>query len=189
MGKRLSWSLAPAAMLVCITTAPHALAQGRGGGARSQAPHSEPRPKTPKAPRNPATADLHPQQIERFAHMTPQEQQRVLENLPPDRRKKVQEQLQKYNQLSPEQKQQVREQYQMFQQLPPERQDAMRKAYRKFLDLPADRQQDVREEFQQLRGLSPEDRAARMNSPEFRTRFNKREQKVLEEMNVALAGK
>jgi phage-related protein len=124
-------------------------------------------------------------EIERFSRMPPARQERELEKLPPDRRRRVERQLRRYNQLSPEQRQELRQRYEMFRRLPPERQEALRRAFRDFEQLPPERRRAVRAAFQRLRAMPPAKREARMKSAGFRSRFNKRERKILRELSRA----
>src|SRR5215510_4986690 len=80
-----------------------------------------------------------PAAIERFSQMDPAEREKVLEKLPPERRKAVEDRFNRYNSMSPEQKEQVRENYLRFQKLAPEDQDRARKAFRRFNGMPEDR--------------------------------------------------
>jgi hypothetical protein len=84
--------------------------------------------------------------------------------------------------MTPEQRQQVREQYELFQGLPKERQDALRRAFRQFNELPAGRRRVLRREYQRLRELPGEDRRVRINSDEFRNRYNLAEQQLLDDL-------
>src|SRR5436190_18557983 len=61
--------------------------------------------------------------IERLNRMTPEQRQRALDRLPPERREKVERRLENFNALPPEEKDRLRQQYQAFQKLPPEKQD------------------------------------------------------------------
>ncbi|MGI8741481.1 MAG: DUF3106 domain-containing protein [Bryobacteraceae bacterium] len=159
-------------------------AQGhKGGGARHAAAPPPRVPKPAKAPKTPA-ADHTP--IDQFERMSPEERQKALAKLPPERAEKLQKQLKEYSQLTPEQQAAAREQLEMFRHLPPERQEALRKAFNKFSHAPADRQQSMRQELNQLRAMSPPDRRERMNAPEFKSRFNRNEQKMLSEMSNLL---
>ena len=117
--------------------------------------------------------------IERWTQMTPEARRRALDRLPPERRRRIEEQLERYQSLTPEQREQLRFRAQMFNQLPPDRQDAARRLFRQFNQLPPARQGLLREEFQTLRALPEEDRRARVDSDDFRARFNNREQRFL----------
>ena len=52
--------------------------------------------------------------IERLNRMTPEQRQRTLDRLPPERREKVERRLEKFNALPPEVKSRLREEYQEF---------------------------------------------------------------------------
>ena len=117
--------------------------------------------------------------IERWYQMAPEQRQRALDRLAPERRRRIEEQLERYQSLTPEQRQQLRFRAEMFNQLPPERQDVARRLFRQFNQLPPDRQGVLREEFAHLRTMPEADRRARIESDEFRDRFNNREQRFL----------
>jgi hypothetical protein len=119
------------------------------------------------------------QLFERLSKMPPAQRQKMLQNLPPERRQQLEDRLSKYNELSPSQKQQLADRYESFQKLPPERQEELRKMFRRFNSLPPERQGTLREEVQELYRMSESDRRSRMNSDEFRNKFNQQEQAVL----------
>src|SRR5206468_6516427 len=50
--------------------------------------------------------------VDRFNRMTPEDRQRALEKLPPERRKKFEEQLKHYNSLTPAERREERSRYQ-----------------------------------------------------------------------------
>src|SRR4051812_36771279 len=127
--------------------------------------------------------------IERLNSMTPEQRKRVLGKLSPERRERVERRLEDYNALAPEVRHQLREQYQQFQKLPPERQQAVRRSFRQFQDLPDDRRPMVRRELMRLRQMSPEERAAHVDSENFRSRFNESERQVLQELSVPVVPK
>ena len=114
-------------------------------------------------PKGPRPAPLPPRALERFQKMTPEQRQRALERLPPDRRARIEEQLRRLQNLPPDQRQQLQERYQRFQ------------------SLPRDRQIAVRTELQSLRQMPPAERRARVNSPEFQETYSPQEQRLLRE--------
>ncbi|SRR5579884_2363494 len=126
------------------------------------------------------------QMLERLDRMTPEQRERVLERLPPERRQRVEQQLEQYHNMTPEQRERLQQRYQWFSQLPPERQEAIRKGFQRFQKLPAERQGAVREEVQRLNALPEAEREERMNSDEFRSRFNKREQQIIRDVAGAI---
>lgn len=121
--------------------------------------------------------------LERLSKMPPDQRERVLQRLPPEKRERVHRQLDRYNQMSPEERDRLHQQVETFRQLPPERQDAARRAFRRYNNLPPDRQNIVRDELQAMRGMSPEERRARLNSDEFRSRFKPHEQALVEQLS------
>ncbi len=155
--------------VVCLLLSYPALAQkGRPGhlAGRAERPAASP----------------HDAALEDFESMPPEQRERELAKLPPDRSAKLRRQLQYYDQLTPAQKQQ----FNWFNHLPPERQEAFRKAFRKFQAEPAARQQSMREEMGRLRSMSAAERKARLSSPEFQSQFTKNERQILGQMSDAL---
>src|SRR5450759_79028 len=114
-------------LLACSSSVlvPPALAQGRRGMGMGR--HPAPRPertiKAPKATKTP---------LDEFQRMSPEERQKALDKLPPDRAEKLRKQLKEYSQLTPEQQAIAKEQLEMFRNLPPERQDAVRRVFNRF---------------------------------------------------------
>jgi hypothetical protein len=117
--------------------------------------------------------------IERWNNMTPEQRRKALDRVPPERRRRIEEQLEQYSNLSPEERRALRFRWEMFSQLPPERQDEARRLFRQFSQLPQARQSRLREEFQQLRAMPEPERAARLESSEFREAYTVREQRFL----------
>lgn len=142
-------------------------AQGHRGGGAGSSRRSQEQDKTP---------------VDEFERMTPEQQQKALAKLPPERRKKVEAQLAHLRSLPPEQRAALRQTYNRLSEFPPERQQELRNALQKFGRQPADRQQAIRQELKQLSGLGAEDREARMKSPEFRQSFNHNEQQIVRDM-------
>jgi hypothetical protein len=162
---RLSWSsVTSAAVLLCMASGPVALAQGRQG-------------KPPKVSRNGKTP------IDEFMRMSPEERQKALDRLPPAQRRRFQERLQRFNQLPPQQQQTLRNMYGRLNQLPPERQQVVRKSLNQFCQQPQDRRQAMRQELKSIAPLGPEDREARMTSPEFRGKFSEKERGIIRDMS------
>lgn len=156
------WLICVVAAAILAGLAPEASAQLRKG------------PILPKAKRDAKKR----QAVERFSEMSPEERQRVLRNLPPERRKRIEENLREYQNLSPGQK----ERLQHFYELPAEKQQAARDLFREMNALPLERKQDLRRELVKLRRMPPEDRKAHYNNEEFRGRFTADERRILQQM-------
>ncbi len=150
--------------------------------AEAQGRRSSPKAASKPPASGPAARPGRASELDRFNKMSPEERQKVLNSLPPDRRKRLEERLQIYNQLSPAEQQKLRQQYNAFRQLPPAKQNALRKLYREFEQLPPDRRDQLRVEMQQLQKMSPQARRARMSNAEFRTKYTLSEQRVMADL-------
>lgn len=115
-----------------------------------------PRPKTP--------AQIPDAQINRLMNMTPEEREKFLSNLPPQRREALEQRLAKLDQMPPDQKAELNRRFQELQKLSPVRRQA------------------VRDELQTLRGLRPVERRARVNSPEFREQYSPEEIRLMRDV-------
>jgi hypothetical protein len=127
--------------------------------------------------------------IDEFERMSPAEQQRALERLPPGQRQKLQERLRRFNQLPPEQQQTLRNLYNRLHQLPANQQQSVRKAINRFSDQAPDRRRAIRDELRSMAALLEQDREARMASQEFLNRFSRREQGIVRDMLPVLPGR
>jgi hypothetical protein len=116
-------------------------------------------PKQPKTP--PQIPDA---QVNRLMNMSPEEREKFLANLPPERRENLEKRLNRLDQLPPEQKAELGRRLEELQKLPPARRQA------------------VRAELQTLRGLRPVDRKARVNSPEFREQYSPEEIRLMRDV-------
>ena len=125
--------------------------------------------------------------IDKWDRMSADERQKALAKLPPDRRKKIEDQLNHYQSLSPSEKRDLRSRYQEFNQLSPEKQNQARRVYRQFGQLPPGRQAPVRSEFENLRSMPEAERNARLNSDEFRSKYNDNEQGILRNFSGLLS--
>ncbi|MGH9722609.1 MAG: DUF3106 domain-containing protein [Bryobacteraceae bacterium] len=128
--------------------------------------HSEPRPNI----------------IDRWENMSPEQRERALAKLPPERRKRIEANLERFHNLTPEQRSQLSESYAMFNSLPPARQEQARRVFGRFKSLPDGRRPLVRREFETLRQMDETEQRSHMNTEEFRNRFSQQEQQLLREM-------
>jgi hypothetical protein len=125
-------------------------------------------------------------QVERLSRMAPQDRERVLASLPPQRREIVERRLAQYEKMTPEERRRLRNQMGQWEDLPPERQQQVRRLYQRFQQMPPERRPLLQQELKALRAMGPQDRQARMNSDEFRNKYNPREQRFLGELARAL---
>jgi hypothetical protein len=102
--------------------------------------------------------------IERFLAMTPQQRERALAALPPERRQQILARLQALELLSDDERELLRGRLQAFTSLPPARRQA------------------VRREIQALRALPRPQRLRRLESPELRENFSEQELQLLRDV-------
>jgi hypothetical protein len=89
--------------------------------------------------------------------MSPQERQKALAQLPPDRRQRMEQQLQRYENLTPQQKQKVQQRLEMLQSLPPRRQAAIRQELQNLRQMPFAQRKQVLNSEQERQKFSPEE--------------------------------
>ena len=141
----------------------------------------------PRHPERPGRAEKGAKTpIDEFERMSPEQQQRALNRLPPGQRQKLQERLGRFNRLPPEQQQPLRNLYNRLHQLPPDRQNTVRNSMNRFSEQPPERQQAIREELRGMAALPQRERDARLASREFRSRFSGKEQGIVREMSPLL---
>jgi hypothetical protein len=124
--------------------------------------------------------------MERLHRMSPAERDRMLSNLSPEKREKVEQSLEKYANMPPAAKERLDEEYKNFQQLTPEKQERVRELFQEFNEISEERRKEVRRELTRLRNLNSERRNSRVNSESFRNKFDESEQRLLEELSDLL---
>lgn len=124
--------------------------------------------------------------LRKLEMMTPEQREKALANLPPERRQQIEQKLERYRSMSPEQRQRALARLERFHALPPERQEAVRRSLRTLQQLPTDRKTAVRQEMNTLRQLPPQERESHMNSDEFRGRYSESEQQMMHDLAEVL---
>ena len=137
-----------------------------------------------KPPRRPPPG---PAAIERFNNMSPGQRERLLERLPPDRRREFENRVERYNRLSPEEKERLQDSYDRFSQLPPDRRDEARRVFGRFRQLPEERQGLIQAEIQHLGKMTPEARQDYVDSQDFREKFSPEERRIIRDLGRAFA--
>jgi hypothetical protein len=177
--------------ILCLAAATSLFAQhGRGGGGRAGGNRAGMRGAGP-GPRANAQGAARggPNALDRWNRMSPEQRQRALEKLPPERRKQLEDRLERWNQLPKEQQERLRERYERFSSLPADKQQLVRQQYNRFRQLPPERQQELNREYAQLRDLPGPQRQERLNSDEFRSRFSPEDQQILRDLSENLGRK
>jgi hypothetical protein len=139
-------------------------------------------PDSRRAPRlvNPASPAA------RLMLAAPEERQRYLEKLPPERRERIQKQLEWFDSLPREQQQLQIRRAERFAGLSPERRLVTRQRMLDFNQLPPQRKQAIRRALVLLQDMNPRQRANRLNSPAFKMRFSEEERRILESLSENL---
>lgn len=145
-----------------------------------------PPPRGPKGPphRPPPPG---PAAIERFNNLPPGQRERMLERLPPERRREFEDRVERYNRLSPEEKERLQDRYDRFRRMPPDRRDEARRVFSRFRQLPEERQALIQGEIQALGKMTPEARQEYVDSPEFREKFSPEERRILRDLSRVFA--
>jgi len=159
--KTLGARLAAAVLFVCGAVSPVIFAQQQ-----KKPPKSPPPPKAQGHPGGkPGGPNQRPgnsvQELDRFSKMSPQEREKALSKLPPQRRAVFEQRLERYEKLPPEEK--ARE----------------RQLVEEMESLPKDRQNAVKQEIQRIGALPGPQRLKMLSSEDFRQRFSPDEQKVV----------
>ncbi len=121
--------------------------------------------------------------------LTPEEQQRRLQQdpnfnrLPPQRQQQLLNRLNKFNAMPPQQQQRVLNRMQMMERLPPAQQQRANQLFGQFKQMPPERKQAVRQALHQMHNMPPDARERLLNSPEIRGRFSPDEVRMLHGFN------
>jgi hypothetical protein len=133
---------------------------------------------------------LPPKWVENLREMTPQEQERFMnnnerfQNLPPERQQQIRENLRRWNNLTPEQRNDLRPRVQVWETLTPkQRQEVRTELLPKWQALPPERKQVLRGRLRALKDLNEEQRQARLNDPNFLRGLDPGEQQMLRQLS------
>jgi uncharacterized protein DUF3106 len=134
--------------------------------------------------------NLPPGAEQRLRDMSPQEQDRFLQNnqrfqnFPPQQQQQIRQRLQQWNKLSPTERNAIRDREQRMERLSPEqRQHLTNDIYPKWKQMTPERRQLLMGRMHTLQGMSPQDRQAALNDPKFLQGLNLDEQSMLRDLN------
>lgn len=137
-----------------------------------------------------AMEGLPPKWGERLRDMSPEEQQKFMQNneqfqhLPPERQDQIRRNLQRWNNLSPEQKQRARQAEAALERMTPEQRQYVRNTLLpKWQAMPPERRQTINRHLAMLRDMSPATQQAALNDPRFVEGLSPDEQSMLRELN------
>lgn len=125
--------------------------------------------------------------LDRWNKMSPDQREKALAKLTPERRQQMRERLDRFNALPKEEQDRMRRRYDRFSHLGPEKQAVVKRQIQAFINLPEQRRPGLSREFEKLRRMPADERKARINSEEFRNRYSPREQQLLADLSDAMA--
>jgi Protein of unknown function (DUF3106) len=140
--------------------------------------------------------DLPPRWVGRLRQMSPQEQEKFLQNnerfrnLPPQRQAQIRQQLQRWNKLTPAQRQTLLNRAQVWNRLTPKQQNYVRDTLLpQWQNTPPARRQAILGKLRELRGLDEDQRTAKLNDGSFLGDLNSEDRQMLRDLsNLRVAG-
>jgi hypothetical protein len=157
-----------------------------------------PRPPKPNVQPNPQERrmlDLPPKWTERLQNMTPEQQDKFLNNnarfrkLPPEQQDQIRQRLQTLNNLTPEQRQALLDRERVWQQMSPEQQKQVRdNLLPAWQNLPPRRRQVLLQKLRNLRGLDDNERSAKLNDEAFLGGLSSDERQMLRDLSNLRVG-
>ena len=145
----------------------------------------------PKGQPNLRTMDgLPPKWVENMRDMSPDEQEKFMQNdarfrnLPPERQGQIRQNLQKWNGLTPQQQQQLKDREAALERMTPgQRQYFTSTVLPRWQAMPQDRRQVINRHLAMLGQMSPETQQAAMDDPKFTQGMSEDEQQMLRDLN------
>jgi hypothetical protein len=138
---------------------------------------------------------MPPKWMARLQQMSPEEQERFLENnrrfqrLPAWRQEEIRARLKQWNSLTPEQKQTLIRRAQILERMSPsERREIRQVILPEWRQLPPDRRQVLKQKLLQLRGLNDSEREKRLKDPAFEQGLSPDERNLLKELSKLRVG-
>ena len=138
-----------------------------------------------------ALAGLPPKWLEQLQDMTPEEQERFLQNnqrfqaLPAARQEQIRRNLEKWNSLTPEQRQAARQRERALERMSPQQRQYVRDSLLpRWQQLPPARRQVIRNRLRLLQRMTPAERSAVLADPRFMRGLSPEEQSVLRDLNA-----
>ena len=130
-----------------------------------------------------------PQFMERLRQMTPADQERFLNNharfnnLPPERQEQIRQNLRHWNSLTPDQQREMRDREDRWGRMSPEQQRHIREEILpKWKNLDPARRQPIMRRLRALRGMTDEEREARLKDEAFLSGLSTEDREMLREL-------
>lgn len=165
----------------------HQAQQQRQAQRQAQQQHPQPRNETPQERR---MLDLPPKWADQLRTMSPERQQRFLNNnqrfldLAPERQAQVRNQLRQWNSLGPEQQQAILDRERVWQSMTPVQQRYVRDTLMpQWQVMSPVRRQMILKRLHDLRGLDDSQRAAKLNDESFNSGLDPSERQMLRDLS------
>lgn len=191
-------------VLLAASAAEPALAQrGRGQGKPRGRPHHGQTVRPPER-REPALRpwpgknapqgqklrpEVPPRWMERLQRMSPEEQERFLNNnerfrgLPPGRQAEVRRNLERWNRLTPDEQEALRQRHRVLERMTPEQRSRFREEiWPRWQQLGPERRHAIGQRLGVLHNLSESERAARLQDQDFLKGLSLEEQQLLRDL-------
>lgn len=133
---------------------------------------------------------LPPKWVESLQNMSPDDQERFMQNdarfkkLAPPRQQQIRNRLQQWNRLTPEEQQAYLQRERVLERMTPEQQQYVRNTLLpKWQTMPVDRRQAINRHLAILQQMSPETQQAALNDPKFMQGLSPDEQDMLRGLN------
>lgn len=148
----------------------------------------QPKPQHQAAPHpaKPAAQQAHAGQwLRQNRNLTPEQQQKALENdpqfrrLPPQQQERLRQRLQHFNQRPPEEQQRILGRMDTWGHLTPEQKQQAREMHAQWQQLSPGRKQAVQSAVKALRAMPPEARESQIDSPAYKNQFSPQERQML----------
>ena len=139
--------------------------------------------------RGPGAGGMPPQWLDRLHQMSPQDQERFMNNnqrfrnLPPERQTEIRDRLRRWNAMTPEQRRRIVEIDKNLRNLPPEERLRLREeVIPKLQQMDPLRRQAIMRRVRALEGMSEEERAARLKDETFLQGLSAEEKAMLHDV-------
>jgi len=160
---------------------------GARRGALDLRPEGTPPKATPKAGANRGPRLTNPgSPAARLYRATPDQRARAIEKLPQLQQERIQRNLEWFDSLPKEDQEIVIRRTERYSALSPEKRRAFLLQLQSLNRMPPLRRQAIRAALLRLQRLSDERRAAILESPDFRSRFDAEEQKIISDLSEVM---
>ena len=119
----------------------------------------------------------------RMMAMTPDQRERILEKLPPQRQEQLRRSFDEFDKLPPQEKARRLQLLQTFSNLPPEKQQILARQLPAFNSLPEDRRKPMSQELMRLWRMPENERQARLSGEELKNQFSPSELQMLSDIS------